>query len=252
MVWHVIEGEAGCAYAARHKSVAIVVDALRASATAAMLIDAGAEKIIVVREVEEALALKQALPDALLFGERGGLPPEGFDCGNSPANAPEARGRNVVFTTTTGAQRLIAARDAHAVLMGTTVNAAAVAAAALALAGNERDVVLIPAGLVSDPAFSAQEDWVAASAILIEADGDVGIGADVYRYWRGRIDAEGIGPLFASAPHAEKLRRIGLEADVEFCARLNFTNAVPHMKGALTLAGIAAVEVGMSPPSRFG
>ena len=54
MPWHFIEGEAGCRYAVEHGCVAIVVDALRASATAAMLLDAGATRILAVREVAEA------------------------------------------------------------------------------------------------------------------------------------------------------------------------------------------------------
>ncbi len=84
MWWHIIEGEAGCDYARERGCVAVVVDALRASATAAMLLHHGARSILAVREVEEALTAKTKHADALLFGERGGLPPEGFDFGNSP------------------------------------------------------------------------------------------------------------------------------------------------------------------------
>ena len=71
---HLIEGEAGCQFAVEHGCVAIVVDALRASATAAMLLHAGARQLLVVRTVEEAFAAKLELPGALLFGERGGVP----------------------------------------------------------------------------------------------------------------------------------------------------------------------------------
>ena len=101
--WHLIEEEAGCTYAVEHGCVAIVVDALRASATAAMLLETGATELIVVAEVEDAIAAKQSYPDALIFGERGGLPPPGFDGGNSPQDVACAAGRRVIFTTTTGA-----------------------------------------------------------------------------------------------------------------------------------------------------
>ncbi|MCP4640403.1 MAG: 2-phosphosulfolactate phosphatase, partial [bacterium] len=144
MKYHIIEGAAGCAYAVENHCVAVVVDALRASATGAMLLDAGATEIIAVRELAEAYAAKQAFPDALLFGERGGLPPEDFDAGNSPRTVSVAQGRRVVFTTTTGAGRLVESWGAEAIYMGSTVNAAAVAATA---ATHETDVVLIPAGL---------------------------------------------------------------------------------------------------------
>lgn len=225
MKWHIIEGEAGCAFAVEHNLTAVIVDALRASATAAMLCDAGARSILAVREVEEARRARRDMPGALLFGERGGLPPEGFDYGNSPRDAGHAKGRDVIFTTTTGAGRLISAWQAHTVLMGSTVNASATARAA-AEAG--RDVVLIPAGLTGDPDFDAQEDRCAAVAIAMKAGVAIGEGRDLFEHWRDRIDAEGFDALFAGAPHAAKLRRIGLEEDIAWCAQVDVTASVPR------------------------
>lgn len=224
MRWHIVQGEAGCDFALRQNCTAVVVDALRASATAAMLLHAGVTEIHVVRSVEDAFAARVRMPDALLYGERGGVPPEGFDGGNSPREAWRARGRRVIFTTTTGAQWLVRSWGAPAVLMGTTLNAGAVIDAVNEIG---RDVVLIPAGLADDRGFSAQEDWVAASAIAMSADVTVEQGAEEYKYWAGRIEAEGIPALFAGAPHAEKLRRVNLVADIEYCARTDLTAAVP-------------------------
>lgn len=225
MKWHIIEGEPGCVFAVEHRLTAVVVDALRASATAAMLCDAGATSVLAVREVDEALRAKADRPDALLFGERGGLPPEGFDYGNSPQEAHHAKGRPVIFTTTTGAGRLVSAWEAHAVLMGTTVNASATARAAAELG---RDVVLIPAGLTGDPDFDAQEDRCAAVAIAMKAGGVIGEGRDLFELWRDKIDSEGFEALFAKAPHADKLRKIGLDSDVAWCAQVDVTHKVPQ------------------------
>lgn len=225
MKWHIIEGEPGCVFAVEHRLTAVVVDALRASATAAMLCDAGATSVLAVREVDEALRAKADRPDALLFGERGGLPPEGFDYGNSPQEAHHAKGRPVIFTTTTGAGRLVSAWEAHAVLMGTTVNASATARAAAELG---RDVVLIPAGLTGDPDFDAQEDRCAAVAIAMKAGGVIGEGRGLFELWRDKIDSEGFEALFAKAPHADKLRKIGLDSDVAWCAQVDVTHKVPQ------------------------
>jgi len=222
--WHLIEGEAGCQFARDKGCAAIVVDALRASATAAMLLHHGAQSILAVREVEEALAAKQAWPDALLFGERGGLPPEGFDYGNSPREAPAGKDRRIIFTTTTGAGRLVACWGARVVMMGTTLNAEAVIDAARSYG---TDVVVIPAGLMTDPDFYAQEDWGAAVFIAASARMPIGEGAEQFREWDARIADEGIEPLFHSAPHAEKLRKAGMEADIPVCAKTNVTDAVP-------------------------
>ena len=225
MTWHLIEGEAGCAFARDNHCVAVIVDALRASATAAMLLDAGAVEIHVVREVADALALKKQQPDALLFGERGGLPPAGFDFGNSPREVGQASDRTVVFTTTTGSTRLVDAFGAAALYMGTTTNATAVVQVAVR---HETDVVLVPAGLAGDAAFDAQEDWVAAAAIAMLSDAPIGEGALLYRDWRQKIELDGLGALFDEAPHAEKLRAVDCEADIAFCAQLDVTRAVPE------------------------
>lgn len=225
MTWHLIEGDTGCAFARYNHCVAVIVDALRASATAAMILDAGATEIHVVREVSDALELKKHLPNALLFGERGGLPPTGFDYGNSPREVGDACDRTVVFTTTTGSTRLIDAYGAAALYMGTTINANAVVRAA---SRHETDVVLIPAGLAGTADFYAQEDWVAAAAIAMVADAPIGEGALLFRDWRQKIELDGLGALFAAAPHAEKLRAVGFEADINFCARLDVTPAVPE------------------------
>lgn len=227
MKWHLIEGEAGCVYAREQACVGVVVDALRASATAAMLFHHGAVQITLVREIEDAFRAQSGDPEALLFGERGGLPPEGFDHGNSPADTESAGGRRVVFTTTTGSGRVMDAWGAHAVYMGTTLNALGVVRAALR---HDRDVVLIPAGLQGDPDFDAQEDWAAAAAIAMLADATVGEGALCYREWRQRVELDGLPRIFEAAPHADALREVGLERDIAFCARMNVTNAVPHAR----------------------
>jgi phosphosulfolactate phosphohydrolase-like enzyme len=90
-------------------------------------------------------------------------------------------------------------------------------------------VVLVPAGLTGHPEWNAQEDWVAAAFIAMSAGSEVGEGRERFEHWRARIAKEGLGPLFATAPHAEKLREIGLDADVGFCARVDVTAAVPRM-----------------------
>ncbi len=234
---HIIEGAPGCTAARERRAVAVIVDALRASATAAALLDAGVPEILAVREVEDAFAARADWPGSLLYGERGGLPPEGFDYGNSPAEAAHAAGRRVVFTTTTGAGRLVEAWGAAAVLMGAPTNATAAMRAALdRAAALGTDIVIVPAGLMGDPFFNAQEDWVAAVVLArraLEEAGTrgletcIGQGRDLYDHWLPRIDAEGIEALFQSAPHAAKLRRIHKESDIPLCAQMDTVAAAP-------------------------
>jgi len=229
MTWHLIEGEPGCTFARDHKCAAVIVDALRASATAAMLLEHGASEILVVGEVSTALhARETSWRDALLFGERGGLPPPGFDYGNSPREACHAKDRRVVFTTSNGSARLIQARGAPSIHFGTTVNAAAVVNE---MAERECDVVLIPAGKIGHDGYDAQEDWVAAAAIAMASGQPIGEGALYYRDTRQLIELDGVLNLFQSAPHAEELRRVGLTEDIAYCARNNISTKVPTVTG---------------------
>lgn len=229
MMLHIIEGAAGCRYAVERGAAAVVVDALRASATAAALLAAGAWEILATRTVPEAYALKGRYPDALLYGERGGTPPPGFDYGNSPDDAVHGRDRRVIFTTTTGAGRLVEAWGTTPLLMGSTVNASCVVQYLLEAAPDE--IVLIPAGLMDVPAFDALEDWVAASCLAMRlcdrAEIRWGAGESRFDELRDRIGSQGIEALFNAAPHADKLRAIGMAVDIARCAQRDIFNAVP-------------------------
>jgi 2-phosphosulfolactate phosphatase len=57
----------------------VAIDICRAFTSAPFAFAAGASEIILVSTIEEAFALRERLPGALLMGEMGGLPIEGFD-----------------------------------------------------------------------------------------------------------------------------------------------------------------------------
>src|SRR5262249_59137705 len=66
------------------EGTAIIIDVFRAFTTAAVAFDRGAEQIVLVAEVEEALALRRRGVGHLCLGEVDGKRPPGFDFGNSP------------------------------------------------------------------------------------------------------------------------------------------------------------------------
>lgn len=86
--------------------VVVVIDVIRAFTNAAFAFHRGATEIYPVSGVEEALQLKMQIPNSLVCGEVGGLPPEGFDFGNSPTqtNALDLNGKVVVQRTGAGTQ----------------------------------------------------------------------------------------------------------------------------------------------------
>lgn len=94
------------------EGVAIVIDVIRAFTTAPVAFERGVEKILFVSSSDEAFRLKQSDPSLLIMGEEDGLPPDGYDFGNSPWEISNAdlRGRTMVHRTSSGTQGVVGSR----------------------------------------------------------------------------------------------------------------------------------------------
>jgi len=103
-----------------HKATGIVliIDVLRAFSTAAYAFSRGAKEIRLVSAIQEALDLKSQIFNAKAMGEVGGLPPEGFDFGNSPTRILEQdlTGITLIQRTGTGTQGAVRAVNAEVML----------------------------------------------------------------------------------------------------------------------------------------
>ncbi len=235
----------------------VVIDVLRASTTVVRALEAGAQGVVACETVDEAqrLATRWAAepgdPRAVLLGgERGGLPIDGFDLGNSPAEyrAEVVAGRMVVFTTTNGTRALAACRGAKRKLLGALVNRGAVVEAVKA----EREIHLVCAGTRGEV---SREDVLAAGAMverLLDCDGINGgpsgwqcndsarIARDTWRQVVGdsrrfeSLDRQQQVRLLAAALRetqgGRNLRAIGLDADLLQAARLDDSSCVPCLK----------------------
>jgi 2-phosphosulfolactate phosphatase len=237
---HLRSGEEGCRWARKHKAVAVVVDALRASATITCLLRQGAAEVLVVKEVDEAYAYRQAHPDALLVGERGGLKVEGFDFGNSPTEIQrgEVQGKEAVFTSTTGAQRLVDCLGAAAIFVGTTINASAVARQVSAIAqGESVPIVIIPAGLATDPRVVAEEDWLGATMLAACLCLPLHKASErPFQQYQRLIRSSGLLQGFLTSSHGQKLMRLGFTDDIHLCAQVDLiTDIVPTLTAVVPL-----------------
>src|SRR5436189_266459 len=81
----------------------IVIDVVRAFTNAAFAFSRGTKEIYPVGTVEEALEFKKRNPIVMLCGEVSGLPPEGFDFGNSPTRVLELDLNGCTLVQRTGA-----------------------------------------------------------------------------------------------------------------------------------------------------
>ncbi len=231
----VVCGSDGCRAAADVGGVAVMVDALRASATITSLMAAGARRVWVATEVEQARAMKERLGDAFLVGERQGFPPPGFDVGNSPRGVMDLalEGREAVFTSTTGSARLGQLEGTSLALVGGPVNAGLVARVIAERAG-DTPIFSISAGLRGSPG-GTEEDWIGAALIaerLTEHGFDwVNRDLGLEGYWPSLLDAPSVRAGFLDGAHGRTLVDKGLSSDIEDCAALDWIDAVAAVVG---------------------
>lgn len=103
---------------AQASGAVVTIDVLRAFSTAAYAFAAGADRIILVSRVKEALELRQALPGSLAMGEVFGIRVPEFDFGNSPAqfDGLDLRGRILIQRTSAGTQGVVLSQSANPLL----------------------------------------------------------------------------------------------------------------------------------------
>lgn len=98
--------------------ILVSVDVLRAFSTAAYAFAAGVSRILLAGPVQDAFALKQSFPEALLAGENMGIQIPGFDFGNSPSqfDGLDLSGRTMILRTTAGTQGIVRGQGADHLL----------------------------------------------------------------------------------------------------------------------------------------
>jgi 2-phosphosulfolactate phosphatase len=214
---------------------AVVIDVVRASTTIVTALAHGARGVLPVATPAEAVtrARSGSAPAALLGGERGGAPPPGFDCGNSPAEytAERVTGRTVVFTTTNGTRALLAVTAAKRVAVGGFLNAAAVVRwlgpepgdAVFVCAGESGRFCLEDAtcaGLLVERLRAAWPD-----APLSDAARAAGV---LSRQYAGRL-----GAMLEDAAWAQMLVGQGRGGDLPLCVALDAFDVVPIARDGL-------------------
>lgn len=113
------------------ETVCVVFDVLRATSTMITALANGAESILPVSEIAEAVEARRKDPQVLLAGERDGLRIEAnltgsidFDLGNSPREFTKDKvgGKRIVITTTNGTRALRACAHAKTLLVSSFLN----------------------------------------------------------------------------------------------------------------------------------
>lgn len=214
------------------RRVVVVIDVLRATTTIAEALSSGATSVLPVASVDDAVRKADQIGrDAvLLCGERDAQPIRGFSLGNSPLEFVPDRvsGKTLVMTTTNGTRAILAAAGAEHCLMGSLTNLRAVADRIME---HDEDVLLLCAG--REGAFALEDAYCAGRiATLLRGHGRVrgndGLRAALHLARRGPASAG----LLARTAAGRRLREIGREDDIEFCAVEDRHEVVPLLDGA--------------------
>src|SRR5947207_9520307 len=204
--------------AAGPAAVGVVVDVLRATSTIAQALASGYQRVLCCAEMDEARALRAALPDSLLGGERKAVRLEGFDVGASPREFIEARARTLILSTTNGTRAILeTAQRCERVVLGSLLNLSAVAKA-----GAGDDAVVVCAGFQGGFAL---DDVYCAGRIVQLLGGErthaataAGLLARAFPRALDGLNARAYGPA-------------GLEEDIAYCAQEDLLDVVPELTG---------------------
>jgi 2-phosphosulfolactate phosphatase len=209
--------------------VVVIIDIFRATSSICYGIENGAEAIIPVSEVEECAAYREKGLDYLLAAERDGKVVDGFDFGNSPFSYTKEKvaGKTVVLTTTNGTHALHLSRSAKKIVIGSFLNLTALCNW---LKTQNDNILLVCAGWKNN--FNL-EDTLFAGAVVDQLKDfefkldDAAIAAnDLFQIGKHDIDQ-----YLKKTSHGERLKKLDIEKDIEFCLQVDLTTAIPVLTG---------------------
>ncbi|MGA9538762.1 MAG: 2-phosphosulfolactate phosphatase [Desulfobacterales bacterium] len=119
--------------ARRAAGTVVIIDVYRAFTTAAVALQRGAARILLVDTPESAFKLRREGRGDLCLGEVSGIKVPGFDFGNSPLELSRAdvHGKTLIQSTSAGTKGVVAAGRAEALFAAALINAEATVRAVL-------------------------------------------------------------------------------------------------------------------------
>lgn len=219
----------------RATEVAVVIDVLRATTTITAALAGGYDRVLCASSRDQALDLRG--PGRVLAGEERCVPPPGFDLGNSPAGVETAAGAELVLATSNGTPAIVAAAaEAELTVLGCLANLDALVET-VRRRGDGRDVLLVCSGTNGRLAI---EDVYVAGRIAALLGGERSDAATMCALMAAA--APPVGELFRQSTNGRLLVEVGLEADIDWCARESFLDVVPQVRSATAdLAVIGAL-----------
>ncbi|MEM6430981.1 MAG: 2-phosphosulfolactate phosphatase [Deinococcota bacterium] len=224
-----------------YEDVVVVIDVLRTCTAAALLCANGLDELYVCSSVRSshkfAKSRPKAQPPLLLLGERGGMPPEGFNYTNSPTELMQvdARDKAALLLSNNSPTVLRHTAAASHVLLGSLYNAEAVMRQAAALAdttihlvcsghlSNEDIGDILAAGFMAAMLSQVILPPAAGGQPQIDLDGTALMAMTMLKAFRDPLEA------LWHARAGQVLRQFDQASDVAFASYISQAEAVPHL-----------------------
>jgi 2-phosphosulfolactate phosphatase len=205
--------------------IAVVVDVLRATTTIITAFEYGVKSILPVDSIEVCRDFQ--LQGYIGAAEREGKKVKGFELGNSPFDYfnPCCAGKKIVFTTTNGTRTISTIKKADRIIFGAFVNLDVVAGFLNSL---KKNIVIVCAGWegevnLEDTLFAGTLISKLRSSFLREGD------AAVLAYNLYKQSGEDLLGFLEESTHVNRLKKLGLQKDINFCLELNKYEIIPEL-----------------------
>ncbi len=207
----------------------IVLDIFRATTVHAALFAGGADAVYPVADFAAGVALREQLPNSVLIGETGALPPPEANFGNSPTEfaAMDVTGWTVVHMTSNGTRALLGAAHAQIALSGCLRNMSASLGNVLQQGGSR--IAVVCSGDHGGTTPSVEDSFAAGAYVAaltrmrpgVRLRGGARLALKLYHAY-GRAPAR----AFADSPHGDHLRKLGFDADFRYAAAVDADSEV--------------------------
>lgn len=222
-----------------NKTVAII-DILRATSVITTAINNGCKKVIPVLTVEEAenMAKSNNREEIILGGERNAVKIKNFHCSNSPLEYTKEKvnEKTIILTTTNGTRAINKSINAKNILISALINSKATAKVIDKL--NE-DLIIVNSGTYGE--FS-MDDFICSGYLIdclyhIRKDLNLSDIAQTAHYIY--LKNKNILDFVEKAKHYERLKKLNLEKDLEYCFQKDIIDIVPeYTKGIIRKSNI--------------
>lgn len=209
--------------------IVVIVDVLRATSSFCAALDSGVEAIIPVSGLDELREYKKS--GYLTAAERDGKKVDFVDFGNSPTVflQQNLHGKKLAYSTTNGMQAIETAKHSESIVIAAFSNLSAVCNW---LTTQQKNIIILCSGWKNT--FSL-EDTLCAGAI-VEALKLTGMFLNCCDSSEASLELwetskNQLAEVVKNANHYKRLETLGQNADLEYCFRLNTSNAVPVWDG---------------------